>query len=191
MPHTHKPTVASLLFGLFATWSAVAQTAPLFQSVQITGESLRGFKKNCLIVYPDGEYHRERARQVSKVGTPELEWESPEVFEAKLAQADLDALQTILETPELSSINGVVGHSSNLLSRLVIGPHGAISPHDNIDIVTVAIARSASPPQVFELADLDVARRREPLKAFLNWINGLERSPHRVLEHPKLTAVHP
>jgi TonB family protein len=188
MSHTHKLSVASVLFGLSIAWSAVAQTArpesPLLQSVHVAGDTHDGFRKNCLIVYPDGEYHRERRRQVSRDGRAQFDWQVPEVFEAKLTQADLNALQRILEMPEFSSINGVVGYSGSLRSKVVfgrLGSQGAIIPHDNIDFVTVAVTRPSA-PQVFELADLDVARRREPLRAFLNWINDLERSQAQGLE---------
>lgn len=181
MLHRHIPSAASLLFGLSVVWTTVAQTAlpkpesPLLQSEHIVGDTVDGFRKTCLTVYPDGEYHREQHRQVSRNGRPQFEWEAPEVSEASLSRDDLDALFTILGTPEFSAIKGAVGDSRSLLSKLVFGPQGAVIPHENIEIVTAAIARSNG-MQVFELADVDVARRQEPLRAFLNWINGTERS---------------
>jgi TonB family protein len=179
--HTHKFSVAFVLLGLSTTWTGLAQTTSpkpepwLLQSVHIiVGDAVDGFRKTCLIVDVNGEYHRERLRQVSRNGRAQFEWEAPEVFEGKLTQADLIALHAILETPEFSSVNSTVGDSRTLISKLVFGPQGAIRPHGNIEIITVAVARPDA-LQVFELADVDVARRQESLRAFLDWINGMER----------------
>jgi TonB family protein len=184
MAYTHKLSVACVLFGLPISWTALAQTSSpkpessLLQSMHVVGDPHDGFRKTCLIVYTNGEYHREWRRQISRRGRAQFDWEPPEVFEAKLSQADLDELRAILETPGFSSINGVVGYTGSLTSKVAFGSYDspeAIIPHDNIDIVTVAVARPRA-PQIFELADIDVARRQEPLRAFLNWINGVERS---------------
>src|SRR5580704_10215406 len=50
---------------------------------------------------------------------PNLNGHPPKVFKAKLTQADLDALRAILATPELYSMNGVVGDSGSLRHKLV------------------------------------------------------------------------
>lgn len=192
MFHTHKVYVLFALFGLSIVWSAVAQTASpkpellLLQSVHIVGDTHDGFRKTCLIVYANGEYHRERLRQVSRDGRAQFAWEAPEVFEAKFTPSELNALKVILETPEFPSISGVVGDSRGLMSKLVFGSEGAIIPHENIEIVTVAVARSSA-PQVFELADFDIARRQEPLRAFLNWMNVTEHSQARPLAASQAT----
>ena len=182
MPNTRKLSAAFVLFGLFMAWTAVAQTASpepeswLLQSIHVAGDIREGFRKTCLIVYPNGEYHRERRRQFSTDGRAQFEWEAPEVFEARLAPADLNALRAILDTTGFSSINGAVGDSRGLRSKLVFGPQGAVSPHEDIEILTVAVPRSGA-PQIFEIAEIDVARREEPLRAFLNWIKATEHSP--------------
>lgn len=160
--------------------SAMAQTASpksqlwLLQSVHIVGDIQVGFRKTCLIVSPNGEYHREERQQVSAGGRAQFEWEPPEVFEAKLTQADVDALRAILETPEFSSMNGVVGDSGSLRHKLVFDPQGAVRPHEDIEIVTIAVARSNA-PQLFELADIRAARQQEPVREFLEWVKGTER----------------
>lgn len=131
MLHVHKLSLAFVIFG----WTALAQTASqkpeswlALQSVHVVGDASGGFRKSCVIVYSNGEYHRERRWQDITNGRAQFEWESPEVFEAKLTPTDLTALQAILEAPEFSSINGVVGDSRSLLSKLVFGPQGAVIP---------------------------------------------------------------
>ena len=160
--------------------SAIVQTASprsqlwLLQSVHVVGDTQVGFRKTCLVVSPNGEYHREERQQVSTGGRAQFEWETPEVFEAKLTQADLDTLRAILETPEFSSMNGVVGDSGSLRHKLVFGPQGAVRPHADIEIVTIAVARSNA-PQLFELADIRAAQQQEPVREFLEWVKGTER----------------
>jgi len=180
MPQTPKLSLAAVLFALSVAYSSLAQTASpkpeswLLQSVHISGDIREGFSKNCLIVYPSGEYHRERRWQVSRDGRASFDWEPPEVFEANLTRDGLSALQAILDSPEFSSIRGAIGDTR--MPELSYGPQGAVAPHESINIVTVAVSRSNN-PQVFELADIDVARRQEPARAFLDWLKGIERSP--------------
>lgn len=181
MLHTGKLSVAFILFALSIAWTAVAQTASpkpgawVVQSVHVVGDIRDGFRKACLVVYPNGEYHRERRRQVYSDGRAQFEWEAPEVSEAKLTVDDLNALKAIIETPKFSSVNGVVGDSGSLMGKLLFGPQGAVKPYENIEIVTVAVARSNA-PQVFELADIGIARKLESVKAFLDWVKGTERN---------------
>src|SRR5262249_23271582 len=124
----------------------------------------------------NGDYHREERKQVpiTAGGRVKLEWAPPDVFEAKMAQAQLDALRAILATPELNSIKGVVGDSGSLTRKLVVDGEGAVRPHAEVEIVTIGVERSHE-PQVFELADIDVARQQEPVSELLDWVKGTEQ----------------
>jgi TonB family protein len=146
----------------------------LLQSAHVIGDVQEGFRKSCVIVSPNGDYHREERKQVPTGGRVELEWAPPRVFEAKLTQAELDALRAILATPELHSMNGVVGDSGSLSREVVFDRQGAVRPHDDIEIVTIAIARPDQ-TQLFELADIDVARQQVPVSELLDWVKGTER----------------
>jgi hypothetical protein len=140
----HKPPVAFVILAGIAVAQPVSQKPESWlglQSVHVAGDTAVGFRKSCVSVYPDGEYHREVSRQVSRGGRPQFEWEPPEVFESKLAPTDLNALQTILGNPEFSSINGVVGDSRGLMSKLVLDRQGGVRPHENIEFVTVAVSK--------------------------------------------------
>jgi TonB family protein len=196
MPHMNKLPVVLVLFGLSCACAAIAQTASpksepwLLQNIHIVGDIRDGFRKTCLIVYPNGEYHREKRRQVSRDGRAQFEWEAPEVFEAKLTEANLNALQAILENPEFSSTSGELGDSESLMHKLVFGPQGAVRPHENIEIFTVAVPR-INAPQVFEMADVRVARRRESFRAFLDWINVTEQSEGQRLAASEATNCSP
>lgn len=196
MLHIRKLSVAFVLFGLSNAWTAVAQTASqkpgpwLLQSVHVVGDIREGFRKTCLIVYPNGEYHRELRQQVHSDGRAQFEWEAPKVFEAKLTVDDLNALRAILETPEFSSVNSVVGDSGTLVHKLLFGPQGAVRPHENIEIVTIAVARSNA-PQVFELAHIAIARKLESVKAFLDWVKSTERSQGQRLAASQATNCSP
>ncbi len=186
MAHAQRLYVVSVVFGLSIAWTAVAQTASaepkswLLQTVQIGGDIREGFRKTCLVVYSNGEYHRERRRQLSRYGRAEFDWEEPQVFEAKLNGNDFDALKAILETPEFAAINGAVGDARSLRPSVAVGPQGAVRPEENIEIVTVAVARPNA-PQVFEVADMNLARRQATVRVFLDWINDTEQSQgHRL-----------
>ena len=160
--------------------SVIAQTASprsqlwLLQSEHVVGDAQEGFRKTCVIVSPNGDYHREERNQVPTGGRDELDWVPPRVFEAKLTQADLDALRAILATPELYSMNGVVGDSGSLRHKLVFDLQGAVRPHEDIEIVTIAVARSDE-PQLFELEDIRAARQQEPVSQLLDWVKGTAR----------------
>jgi TonB family protein len=181
MSHWDRFCAVSVAFVLSAAWTAVAQTGSpkpeswLLQSLYLTGTTVDGFKKTCLIVFKNGDYRREQRRQFSESGRAQYEWQAPEVFEGKLTGADLNALQAILEDQEFRAIEGGVGGGRDLGSQVAFNRQGAVIPHDNIEIMTVAVARSDA-PQVFEVADFDVARRQEPLGTFLKWIKAVERS---------------
>lgn len=159
--------------------SAMAQTASpgsqlwLLQSIHVVGDHREGFRKTCVSVSSNGDYYREERKQVP-VARRVLEWAPPKVFEARLTQAHLDALRATLVTPELYSMNGVVGDSGSLSHKLVSDSEGAVWPHEDIDIFTIAVARSKE-PQLFELADIDVARQQQPVSELLDWIKGTER----------------
>ena len=171
--------------GKFA--AAIAQIASpkpqswLLQSVHVVGDLGEGFRRTCLIVSPNGEYHREERRQVSGGGLAQFEWEAPEVFEGKLTEADRNDLLAILATPEFSTITGVVGDSGGLRHKLVSDMRGSVKPHKEIEIVTITAARS-NMLQLFELADIQVAQQQEPVREFLDWVKGTERrQAHRFL----------
>jgi TonB family protein len=172
--------------------SVIAQTASpssqlwLLQSEHVVGDVQEGFRKTCVIVSPNGDYHREERNQVPTGGRAELEWAPPRVFGAKLTQADLDALRAILATPELYSMNGVVGDSGSLRHKLVFDPQGAVKPHEDIEIVTIAVARS-NEPQLFELADISVARQQEPVSELLDWVKGTKRRQQERLSASQAT----
>jgi hypothetical protein len=158
----------------------LAQTASppsplwLLQSAHIVGDIQEGFSKTCVVVSPSGGYHREERRQVPTGSRAELEWAPAKVFEAKLTQPDLDALRAILATPELHSMNGVVGDSSSVRPKLVFDLEGAVTPREDFEIVTIAVARS-NEPQLFELADIPAARLQVPVSELLDWVKGTER----------------
>jgi hypothetical protein len=176
--------------------SATAQTASpgsqlwLLQSVHVIGDLQEGFRKTCVSVSPNGDYHREERKQVPTGGRRELEWAPPMVFEAKLAQAHLDALRAILATPELYSMNGVVGDSGSLRDKLVFDLEGAVRPQKDIEIVTIAVARSKE-QQLFELADIHVARQQEPVSELLDWVKARSASNRSACWYPKPPTVHP
>ena len=71
-------------------------------------------------------------------------------------------------------MNGVVGDSGSLRHKLVFDLEGAVRPHEDIEIVTVAVARS-NEPQLFELADIRRAHQQEPVSELLDWVKGTER----------------
>jgi TonB family protein len=181
MSHWDRFCAVSFAFVLSAAWTAAAQTGSskpeswLLQSLYLTGTTVDGFKKSCLIVFENGDYRREQRRQFSESGRAQYEWQAPEVFEGKLTEADLNVLQAILEDPKFRAIEGAVGGGRDLWSQVAFNRQGAVIPHDNIEIMTVAVARSNA-PQVFEVADFDVARRQEPLGTFVKWIKAAERS---------------
>ena len=159
--------------------SATAQTASpgsqlwLLQSMHVVGDHREGFSRTCVSVSANGDYYREERKQVP-MDRRVLEWAPPKVFEAKLTQAHLDALRAILATPELYLMNGVVGDSGSLSHKLVSDSEGAVRPFQDIDVFTIAVARSKE-PQLFELADVDVARQQQPVSELLDWIKGTER----------------
>jgi len=157
--------------------SAMAQTAsPLWmlQSVHVVGDSLDSFKRTCVIVSASGDYHREERKQVPAGVRAGFEWVPPKVFETKLPPAHLDALRAILATPELDSMNGVVGFKGSLGPKLVFDPQGPVRPNEDIEFVTIAVARGSNEPQLFELADIPVARQQEPVSELLDWVKGAE-----------------
>lgn len=182
MPHTTRLSVASALFGFSIAVTLAAQTALpkpeswLLQSAHLAGDQVEGFTKTCVIVYSNGEYHGERRQQVSSGGHAQFDWEEPDVFEAKLSQGDLNGLLAILDNPEFSIIDGAIGDSRTLSSKLGFNPQGAVVPHESVEIVTVAVARPPV-PQIFEVADIGVAKQQEPLRALLDWLKGRERGP--------------
>jgi TonB family protein len=182
MPHTTRLSVASALFGLSMVATVVAQRVLpkpeswLLQSAHLAGDQVEGFTKTCVIVYSDGEYHRERRQQVSSGGHAQFDWKEPEVSEAKLSQGDLNGLLAILDNPELSTINGAIGDSGTLSSKLAFNMQGAVVPSESVEILTVAVARPHV-PQIFEVADVGVAKRQEQLRALLDWLKGRERGP--------------
>jgi hypothetical protein len=59
----------SVAFVLSAAWTAIAQTGLpkpeswLLQSLYLSGTTVDGFKKTCLIVFKNSDYHREQRRQ--------------------------------------------------------------------------------------------------------------------------------
>lgn len=153
----------------------------LLRSTHVVGEAQEGFRKTCIMVSPTGDYHREERRQVPTGSRGELEWAPPRVFEAKLTQADLDALRAILATPEVHSMNGVIGDSGSLRDKLLFDGEGAVSPQRDIEFATVSVARS-NEPQLFEFADIRVARQQEPVSQLLDWLKGTDRlQPDRLL----------
>jgi hypothetical protein len=155
--------------------SVLAQTASpksqswLLQSEHVLGDIQEGFRKTCVIVSPNGDYHREERKQVPTGGRAGLSWAPPEVFNAKLTQPDLDALRAILATPEFSSMNGVVGDSGSVRPKLVFDSEGAARPRDDFELVTIAIARS-NELQLSELTDIPAARQQEPVSELLDWV---------------------
>jgi len=152
----------------------------LLQSEHVVGDSQEGFRKTCDIISPSGEYHREERKQVPTGIRGELEWAPTRVFESKLTQAELDALRAILATPEMHSISGVVGDGGSLRSKLVLGLEGAVQPREDVEIVTIAVAR-AQELQLFEVADIFVARKQVPLSELLDWLAGSEHLPQERL----------
>ena len=146
----------------------------LLQSAHFVGEVQEGFRKTCVTVSSNGDYHREERKQVPTGSRTQLEWAPPRVFEAKLTQADLDALRAILATPELHSMNGVIGDGGSLRDKLFFDGEGAVSPQSDIEIVSVVVARS-NEPQRFEFADIRVARQQEPVSQLLDWLKGTDR----------------
>jgi len=196
MPRTNKLPMVLVLLGFSFAPLATAQTAPpkpepwLLQNIHIVGDIRDGFRKNCVIVYPNGDYRREERRQVTRDSRAQFDWEAPEVFAVKLTEADLSALRAILENPEFSSIDGAVGDSGSLLHKLVFGPEGAVRPHADIEIFTVAVSRTSA-LQVFELADISVARRRESVRAFLEWMKVTEKSQAQRLAASQATNCSP
>jgi Gram-negative bacterial TonB protein C-terminal len=178
MPRRLKLIVSFAAVGLCVAWALVAQAAgptsesPLLQTAHITGDAYEGFRDSCLIVYSDGRYHREWRRQVSQDGRPQDTWESPEVFEAQLGASEIERLRAIIEAPGFRSITGTVGNFRSPNSMLVFTPFGVI-PHTDIEILTVSVAHPNG-PQVFEVTATRVARRQEPLRAFLDWVKETE-----------------
>jgi TonB family protein len=160
--------------------SVIAQTASpasplwLLQSEHVVGDVQEGFRKSCVIVSSSGDYHREERKQVPTGGRTGLAWAPPDVFSARLTQPDLDALRAILATPELSSMNGIVGDIGSVRPKLVFDSEGAARPRDDFELVTIAVARSDR-PQLFELADIGVARQQEPVNELLDWVKGTQR----------------
>jgi hypothetical protein len=148
MSHLYRLCAFSVVLGLPVAWTAVAQTGSpkpepwLLQNLHVTGHTVEGFGKTCLVVYQNGDYHREQRRQYSESGRVQFEWQAPEVFEGKLTGDDLNALEGILQAPEFLSINGAVGGSRDLWSELAFDPQGVVIPHENIEFMTVAVARS-------------------------------------------------
>lgn len=169
----------SLLFSLVTAGSAGAQPdAPragswLFQSLYLSGDPDAGFNKTCLIVYQNGDYHREQRHQYSANGHAEFDWHAPEVFEGKLTNDSLHTLATVLNDPNVIATNGAVGGAVDLWSHVVVNRQGEVMPHDNIEMMTVAISRRGA-PQVFELTDFDTARKQSGLRAFLDWVKVVE-----------------
>lgn len=125
MRHFHRLCVFSIAFGLFVASAATAQTGSpkpeswLLQSLHLTGSPVEGFKKTCLVVYQNGDFHREQRRQFSESGRAQYEWQAPEVFEGKLTGDDLNAFEAILGNPEFLGLSGAVGSGRDLWSQLV------------------------------------------------------------------------
>jgi TonB family protein len=167
---------------------AAAPESPLWllQTEHVVGDAYDGFRKTCVIVSPNGDYHREERKQVPAGVRAESEWAPPKVFKAKLTRAELDALRAILATPELYSMNGVVGDSGSMGHKLVFDPQGAVRPHDDIEIVTIAVARS-NEPQLFEFADIGLARQQAPVGELLDWMKGTERRQQESLPASQAT----
>ena len=172
----------SVFFGLAVAGGAGAQPEPpgpgswMLQSLYLTGDWVDGFSRTCLVVYRNGDFHREQRRQYSSGGRAQFEWQAPEVFEGKLTEDNLQALEMVLKDPGLAALRGVVGRPRDPLSAVVFNNRGWVIPQDNIEILTAAVARSSA-PQVFEVSDFEVARKQAELGALLNWIKDVEHNP--------------
>lgn len=148
----------------------------LLETVRLVGDWQEGFRKDCLLVLSDGQYHHEHRRQVSKDGQAQYDWEPPEVFEGKLNEKDFQAIHDIMDNPGFSSITGTIGDESPLISKLSIGPEGAVVPHDDIDILVAIFARSKA-AQLFEIVNAPVPAGQKALREFVNWAKEIERQP--------------
>jgi hypothetical protein len=70
--------------------SATVQTASpvsrlwLLQSEHVVGDIQEGFRKTCVIVSPNGDYHREERKQVPAGGRTEFEWAPPQSLQGEI-----------------------------------------------------------------------------------------------------------
>jgi hypothetical protein len=178
--------VAWLVFSaaLLAQAGGSAFESQLLQTAHIRGDPYEGFVKACLIVYPNGRFHRERRKQVSESGHAQDRWESPEVFEAQFDPSEIERLQAMIQTPGMMSISGTIGDVQDLVSKVAFAPNGVV-PHGDIEILTILIARRDH-PQIFEVANMGFAQRQDALNTLIEWIKGAEH--HEATRLPAAAA---
>ena len=156
----------------------------LLQTAHIQGDPYGGFRKSCLIVYPDGRFHRELRKQVAESGHAQDKWESPEVFEAQFEPREIEPLRAMIETPGIISISGTIGEVQDLRSEVLFAANGVV-PHGDIELLTISIIHRDH-PQVFEVASIAFAQRQDPLKTLLDWIKRAEH--HKAKRLPAAEA---
>jgi hypothetical protein len=145
---------------------------PLLKVTEIGGDQSAGFNQKCLLVYPDGAYHREERQQVSKGNRARGDWQDPEAVGGTLSTEDRLELKGILESSDFRGISGNYGFL-NSLDILWVGPEVAV-PHGQIDVLEVAAMQSDG-LQLFAVIGLvptrDLSVRLEPFK---KWVRGVE-----------------
>lgn len=165
----------TLLFTNQALAQQVDATGPALPIVQVhhvQGDPYEGFRLSCLVIFSDGEYHRERRVQVSGSGRALPSWEEPIVAEGSLSTKEIEGLLTRVDEPSFSSITGVIGDVLDLRRKVAFYRDGSIVPHDSIDFFAVSIGRPKG-TQSFETSPK--AGNREPVRIFLELFRSIEK----------------
>src|SRR6266851_2635747 len=93
--------------------------SPLFQVMHLIGERNMGFKKSCLLVYGDGQYHRETRRQEAPEGRASGEWLPTQVFEGTIPIVELEKVREIVDSKDFRAVDGTLGSFNGPPLRLV------------------------------------------------------------------------
>ena len=149
-----------------AAQQKAASPSAIIEAAHIKGDRVFGFRKSCLLVLSDGRYHRERYAEHSGAGLGQESWDPPQVFEGRLAATETEELMKQIDEPNFTSISGFVGEIPHLTSMLMFFPSGTVTPHEDIDVTVVSIARPQR-GQMFQIGD--GARRQPGISKFLDW----------------------
>jgi TonB family protein len=173
-----RPLIVGVaIFALSSAPVAQAQSAtsasPLFQAIHLTGDKYLGFKKSCLLMYADGQYHRETTRQEARGGRAFGDWQPTQVFEGTIPIPELQKVKEIVDSKDFRAVGGTLG-SSGLPLSLDYGPAG-VTPRGDMDFLEVSVAHPTG-PHVFSVLWSTALRHSEsPVKSFATWIDEVEK----------------
>ncbi len=165
-----------------------AKASPLVQVIELTGDKVEGFRRSCLLVRSDGEYHSEIMKQEHPANHAHPDWQAPEIFESSVSEGDLQKLKEIVESESFREINGTLGGLVNLRSRIAFAPPDGVVPLDFVEVLEVSVAHSAG-PQHFEILDMaNAGQATNSIKLFKRWIAEVQKRKDGRLQEARVTT---